>query len=138
MVRCRFVDRRIYMPLCIILLCRSSRVPHRKGRQPTREAKMPPFSESVEMRHPYFSGRPKMPLLQMRAQDGESRWIYAMPFRTLAGARSFVDHSLIRFKILSEDNRFIVVHFADAPWAMHCGYRDVENGETAADGTRPD
>jgi len=79
-----------------------------------------------------------MPLIQMRAQDGASRWIYAIPFRTLAGARSFVAHSLIPYDILSEDGRFIVVASTDAAWAAHCGYRRVDRGKTAADDPRPD
>jgi hypothetical protein len=79
-----------------------------------------------------------MPLVQMRAQNGKSRWIYAMPFRSLAGARSFVAHSLIPYDILREDGRFIVVSSADAVWAIHCGYREAESDKTKADGPRPD
>ena len=68
-----------------------------------------------------------MPMVDLKNEAGEVRWISVFPFNSLDSARSYVKNSSVSLKIIKgDDSVYWVCNPADAEWAVKCGYKEVK------------
>lgn len=68
-----------------------------------------------------------MPMIDLKDETGNVRWITVFPFTSLELARSYVKNSSRPMKIVKSGDRvFWVLNTEDADWAVKCGYQEID------------
>ena len=69
-----------------------------------------------------------MPMIDLKDQEGNVRWITVFPFNSLDSARSYVRNSTVPLKIIKGDDPiYWVCNPEDAGWAIKCGYQEMQD-----------
>ena len=69
-----------------------------------------------------------MPMIDLKDEEGNVRWITVFPFNSLDSARSYVRNSTVPLKIIKGDDPiYWVCNPEDARWAIKCGYQEMQD-----------
>lgn len=71
-----------------------------------------------------------MPMINLKDKQGNMKWIYVMPFRSLKAARLYAMKSLTNLRIIKAgEHIFWLCEPQDADWAVKNGYKELKKNK---------